>query len=308
MKDNPKIHSLTFINDMELVVGLSNGFSIYSTSPFLLTYHYQSEKELNNVVAIPDTNIVIFTGIKGQTQFTEKSVCVFDRNSLQLLLQIECREPVHRILAIKGIFIICLQNEVCVYKIDPPSLICKLRCATNPFAPCDITPYPEPHVAMTGQTLGSVKLCLFCTPDSSGPSFIAHNHTLSNLKFSQDGDYLATASEQGTLIRVFSTNGIITGQKIAEFRRGTFSAEICSLSFSPDSSLIACVSSNGTIHVFGIKRQFYAQWSLPKPCYCAITFTNDCIFVATQIGQLYKLIIDNTDIKMESTHLFLEDD
>jgi len=61
---------------------------------------------------------------------------------------------------------------------------------------------------------------------------------------------LATASERGTLINVFS---IPDGEKIYVLRRGSVQASILSLSFTPEECnprLLAAVGSHGTVHVF----------------------------------------------------------
>ena len=58
---------------------------------------------------------------------------------------------------------------------------------------------------------------------------------------------LATASETGTIIRVFS---VPKGQKLYQFRRGTLTSTIYSMSFNLGSTLL-CVSSNSdTVHIF----------------------------------------------------------
>ena len=56
---------------------------------------------------------------------------------------------------------------------------------------------------------------------------------------------------QGTLIRVFSTAGLC--EKLYEFRRGSDSATIYSLAFSPDSGFLCVSSDKGTIHIYGVR-------------------------------------------------------
>lgn len=78
----------------------------------------------------------------------------------------------------------------------------------------------------------------------------AHDSPLSAFNFSQNGQLLATASEKGTVIRVFCVKN---GQKVHEFRRGMKRCvRIASLNFSGCSNYL-CVSSNTeTVHVFKI--------------------------------------------------------
>ena len=64
---------------------------------------------------------------------------------------------------------------------------------------------------------------------------------------SADGRYCATASDKGTLIRVFSRD---TGEKVRELRRGSSQAAITSITFSQDNAYLATTSDHGTAHVF----------------------------------------------------------
>jgi len=64
-----------------------------------------------------------------------------------------------------------------------------------------------------------------------------------------DGTLLATASEKGTLIRIFDTS---TGRNLQEVRRGADRAEIYSLAFNYNSLWLACSSDKGTVHIFSI--------------------------------------------------------
>ena len=61
---------------------------------------------------------------------------------------------------------------------------------------------------------------------------------------------LATASDKGTLVRIFDTE---TTFLLQELRRGSDNAEIYSLGFDPVSKYISCSSDKGTIHIFALK-------------------------------------------------------
>ena len=78
----------------------------------------------------------------------------------------------------------------------------------------------------------------------------AHESALAAFALNFDGSRLATASETGTLIRVFDT---ATGAALQELRRGADKAEIYSIAFSPTSQWLACSSDRGTIHVFALR-------------------------------------------------------
>lgn len=62
-----------------------------------------------------------------------------------------------------------------------------------------------------------------------------------------EGKRLATASDRGTLIRVFDTS---TGTMQHEFRRGSTPAMIQSLVFNKEGSALAVVSDHGTVHLY----------------------------------------------------------
>ncbi|XP_052070716.1 WD repeat domain phosphoinositide-interacting protein 2-like isoform X3 [Mytilus californianus] len=79
----------------------------------------------------------------------------------------------------------------------------------------------------------------------------AHDNPLAAIAFNAQGNRVATASEKGTVIRVFS---VPDGQKLFEFRRGVKRcATIYSLAFSVDSMFLAASSSTETVHVFKLE-------------------------------------------------------
>lgn len=63
----------------------------------------------------------------------------------------------------------------------------------------------------------------------------AHRSPLSCISLNSEGTMLATASETGTIIRIFS---VPRGQKLYQFRRGTYPSTIYSMSFNLSSTLL----------------------------------------------------------------------
>ena len=77
-------------------------------------------------------------------------------------------------------------------------------------------------------------------------------HHAITIQLNKDGSILATASEKGTLIRLFDTT---TGDIIKELRRGTENAEIYSVAFDDTNRFLAVSSDRKTIHIFIINKE-----------------------------------------------------
>lgn len=80
----------------------------------------------------------------------------------------------------------------------------------------------------------------------------AHDSPLAAMAFSLNGSEIATASEKGTVIRVFSVND---GTKLYEFRRGVKRCvSISSLTFSTCKQYLCCSSNTETVHIFKLEK------------------------------------------------------
>jgi autophagy-related protein 18 len=67
-----------------------------------------------------------------------------------------------------------------------------------------------------------------------------------------EGTILATASDKGTIIRVFS---VPDAHKLYQFRRGSMPSRIFSMSFNITSTLLCVSSATDTIHIFKLGPQ-----------------------------------------------------
>lgn len=82
--------------------------------------------------------------------------------------------------------------------------------------------------------------------------FKAHDSKLVKITASNDSLKISTASTKGTIIRVFCLNNDNKIIKIINLRRGHNLANIKSLTFNNDNSIIACSSNNDTVHLFNL--------------------------------------------------------
>jgi hypothetical protein len=131
---------------------------------------------------------------------------------------------------------------------SPPKKRDEFETADNPLGLCCLG---EKMVAFPGRTAGQVQLMELSTGNIS--IIPAHTSALRAIELSPDGELLATASEAGTLIRVFSTTNC---SKIAELRRGIDQATIFSIAISPSSTLLAVTSDKSTLHVFELPHPY----------------------------------------------------
>lgn len=91
-------------------------------------------------------------------------------------------------------------------------------------------------------------------PKFRTPIIVAHTHALSSLSCTSDGKHLVTASDRGTLLRLWNVK---TGSMERELRRGLDRADIwgTAMVYEPIAAggrelMLACWSDKGTIHVW----------------------------------------------------------
>ncbi|XP_059237100.1 WD repeat domain phosphoinositide-interacting protein 1 [Mustela nigripes] len=149
--------------------------------------------------------------------------------------------------------LVCLEEAIYIHNIKDMKLLKTiLDIPANPTGLCALSiNHSNSYVAYPGSlTTGEIvlydghSLKTVCT-------IAAHEGTLAAITFNASGSKLASASEKGTVIRVFS---VPDGQKLYEFRRGMKRyVTISSLVFSMDSQFLCASSNTETVHIFKLE-------------------------------------------------------
>ena len=169
---------------------------------------------------------------------------------------------------------VVLEDEIYLYDISNMSLLTNIATSPNPAAICALSPssencyiaypLPKPREEAQDKRPSHAPPPSLYAPVTSGDVLIydtltlkavnvieAHRAPLSFIALNNEGNLLATASETGTIIRVFS---VPHGQKLFQFRRGTYPSTIYSMSFNVASSLLCVSSTTDTVHIFRLQQ------------------------------------------------------
>ncbi|KAL6095250.1 wipi1 [Pungitius sinensis] len=184
--------------------------------------------------------------------------------------------------------VVCLEESLYIHNIKDMKLLkTLLNTPSNPTGLCALSVnHSNSYLAYPGSaTIGEVTV--YDANNLSTVTLIqAHDSPLAALAFNGSGTKLASASEKGTVIRVFS---VPEGQRLFEFRRGMKRyVSISSLSFSADAQFLCASSNTETIHIFKLEQHSPSRdeqsptWS----AYMGKMFTAASTYLPSQVSDM----------------------
>lgn len=153
--------------------------------------------------------------------------------------------------------VVALATALYVYDISNMKLLHTIETGMNTTGLCVLAPASdECYMAYAAHEAGDSHVVVYNLHTLAMVHVIpAHRSRVACLAFNAAGTVLATASEKGTVIRLFS---VPSGRLLHQFRRGTYPARIFRMSFNVAGTILCVTSDSDTVHLFRVP-----AWTTP---------------------------------------------
>ncbi|KAL2128881.1 hypothetical protein VTI74DRAFT_8511 [Chaetomium olivicolor] len=278
------LNFVTFNQDHScLAVGTTKGFRIFHTDPF------------NKIFTSPDGNVsiveMLFSTSLVALVLSPRHLVIQNTKRSSVICELTFPTAILAVRLNRKRMAVVLEEEIYLYDISNMGLLSTIATSANPNAIFSLSPsnencyiaypLPKPREDQGERRPAHAPPLSTFVPPTSGDVIIfdavtlkavnvieAHRSPLCCVALNSDGTRLATASETGTIVRVFSVPG---GQKLFQFRRGTYPSTIYSMSFNQNSSLLCVSSTSETVHIFRLANAQYTNSGSSEPAETATT-------------------------------------
>ena len=282
---NDSLLTLSFNQDGGcLAIGTAHGFRICNVSPYQETFRRSFDSRdggggIGSIEMLFRCNLLALVGGGTCPQFPPNKVLIWDDHLGRPIGELSFRQKILAVRLRRDRICVALRDRVYVYNFGNLALLDTiitggekngvglLSISTDTGGNMMSNNSGEDHgmvLACPSVQRGQVRVELYGMRKNI--LIDAHESPLAALTLSVDGSLLATASERGTIIRLFETGKkpkVDTpnihessphppGTPLREFRRGVEHAAIGCLSFSLDRMWLACASDRETVHIFKV--------------------------------------------------------
>ncbi|KAJ1434301.1 WD40-repeat-containing domain protein [Ochromonadaceae sp. CCMP2298] len=252
--------------------GTTNGFVIYNVDPFRETFkRVFPNGGIGIVEMLFRCNLLAIVGGGRNPRYPTNKVMIWDDHQNKCIGELKFRTEVHAVRLRRDRVVVVLESKVFVYRFKDLKLLDQITTVANPKGLVALCPEANNNVlAVPGLNRGIIRIELY---DIAKATLIkAHDADLAQFALSADGCRLASASEKGTLIRIWNCHN---GEPLRELRRGMDRAEIYCIAFNPASTFLACTSDKGTVHIYSltgaqgilpgmVPKYFDSEWSFAQ--------------------------------------------
>ncbi|GAA5911332.1 hypothetical protein JCM8208_005223 [Rhodotorula glutinis] len=268
IKSNPDLLSVSFNQDSTCIAtGSRKGYTITNCDPFGKVYG-RSDGATSIVEMLFCTSLVALVGAGDRPASSTRRLQIVNTKRQSTICELTFPTTILAVKLNRRRLVVVLEERIYVYDISNMKLLHEIETSPNPQAICALSPssensylaYPSPlpspatpfsttpPSSSSAATNSSGDVLLFDAVSLSVTNIIqAHKAPVAHVALNSAGTLLATASDKGTVIRVFS---VPNGDKVHEFRRGSYPAKIYSIAFNAASTLLCVSSDTETVHIY----------------------------------------------------------
>ncbi|XP_058067811.1 autophagy-related protein 18b isoform X2 [Magnolia sinica] len=231
-------------------IGTKDGFKIFDSESGRLCYE-RSIGAFSIVEMLYGSSLLAVVGAGEQPSLSPRRLCLFNTRTGAAIKEMNFLTSILAVRVNRKRLIVILQEKTYIYDLNKLKMLDAIDTVPNTKGLCAFSPSLDGcYLALPASTTkGSVLVYNVMERHSHG-QIDAHRSPLAAMVLSSNGMYIATASEQGTIIRVHLVS---QATESYSFRRGTYPSTIYSLSFGPSLRLpdiLIATSSSGSVHVF----------------------------------------------------------
>ena len=243
----------TFNNDSScFCIGTNKGLRIYGSYPIKCVGKTDIDGGISIVDILNRSNVLAFVGT-GKSDKSLNKVILWDYIKSHALNEIISMNDIKNVKLKRTKLFIVTENNINVFTLGSYEKIDTIKTCQNKNGIFGICLDSKVNIISYPTDIGKITIKNYDI--KSGDNYKikeikAHQSEIVSLVINFEGTLIASASKQGTIIRIFQIND---GALIQELRRGSKSSDIYNLVFDFKSQYIACSSSKGTIHIFNVK-------------------------------------------------------
>ncbi|KAK3798856.1 hypothetical protein RRG08_050235 [Elysia crispata] len=288
-----------------------DGLRIFHMDPLVQTFYVDGSK-IGSVRCAEmrfRSNIVALISGGNRPLYDDRTVILWDMLKEKAVTKVVVKEPVLDVKMATDRLVVILRSKVILLAFPSGETLAEITTRDNPNAVCALSHFSRKLIIPSKKSRGSIQIEDLdkddAAPQSKPPLILqAHANDIICLAINPTGEFIATASTQGTNIHLYNT----VTKELKKLRRGVDKANIYCLNFSKDASYLSCSSDKGTVHVWSLKDldlnpvstlkplvglpneiKSYASFTVTAECACLCSFgPGDAIYAVCLDGSFHK--------------------